>query len=100
VSWQLDIRDEALTDIETAADWYEEQQPGLGQDFARTVQQAINGLPRNPLIHRLRDRRRNVRWFLPVRFPYRICYRVRDDLITVFAVIHAARHDRHWKKRV
>jgi hypothetical protein len=49
VSWQLDIRDEALTDIETAADWYEEQQPGLGQDFARTVQQAINSLPGQPI---------------------------------------------------
>jgi toxin ParE1/3/4 len=100
VSWRIHIRDEALTDIETAAAWYEEQQPGLGQDFARTIRQAINNLPANPLIHHLRDRRRNVRWFLPNRFPYRICYRVRNDLITVFAIIHAARHNRHWKKRV
>jgi plasmid stabilization system protein ParE len=63
VSWQLHIRDDALIDIETAADWYEDQQPGLGLDFARTVRQAINSLPANPLIHRLRDQRRNVRWF-------------------------------------
>ena len=100
MTWQLDIREEALTDIEAAADWYEEQQPGLGKDLAHTIRQAINRLTANPLIHRLRERRRNVRWFLPDRFPYRICYRVQGDLITVFAVIHAARHDRHWKRRV
>ena len=100
MSWQLDIRQDALSDIEAVAAWYEEQQPGLGADFARTVRRAINSLPDNPLIYRVRDRRRSVRWFPPPRFPYRICYRVRDDLITVFAVVHAARHDRHWKKRV
>ena len=100
MSYQLDIRPGALADIETAADWYEEQQPGLGADFARTVRHAITNLPANPLIYRIRDRRRNVRWFLPSRFPYRIVYQVRDELITVVAVLHAARRDRHWKKRV
>lgn len=100
MSWRLDIREEALADIETAAAWYEEQQSGLGRDFTRTVRQAINSLPAKPSIYPLRDERRNVRWFLPPRFPYRICYRVRDDLITVFAVIHAARHDREWRKRI
>jgi hypothetical protein len=25
---------------------------------------------------------------------------VRADAIVVFAVIHAARHDRHWKRRL
>ena len=96
---RLDIREDALADIEAAAIWYEEQQPGLGADFARAVRRAINTLPANPLIHRLRDRRRNVRWVRPSRFPYRIIYRLRKELITVFAVIHAARRDQHWKKR-
>jgi plasmid stabilization system protein ParE len=100
VSWQLDIRDEALVDIEDAAAWYEEQQPGLGGDFVRSIRRAINSLPENPLAYRLRDRRRNVRWFLSQRFPYRIFYCVRGELITVFAVIHAARHDHHWKQRL
>lgn len=100
MSFRLDIRPDALADIETAAEWYEEQQPGLGADFTRTVRHAINTLPENPLIYRLRNRKRNVRWFLPPRFPYRIAYRLRGDLITVFAVIHAARHDREWQRRV
>ncbi len=100
MSYSLDIREDALADIEATAAWYEERQPGLGADFAGTVRRAINALPLNPLIHRLRDRRRNIRWFLPPRFPYRIVYRVQGEVITVFAVVHAARRGRHWKERI
>ena len=99
MNWQLDIREDALVDIETAAAWYDVQQTGLGAEFARAVRRAIRTLSENPPIYRLRDSRRNVRWFLPPRFPYRICYCVRGERITVFAVIHAARHERHWRKR-
>ena len=57
MNWRLDIRPDALADIEEAVAWYEQRQPGLGADFARAVQKAINALPQNPLSHRLRDRR-------------------------------------------
>jgi hypothetical protein len=57
VSYQLDIRPEALADIEAAGIWYDEQQPGLGADFSRTVRRAINTLAANPLIYRIRERR-------------------------------------------
>ncbi len=70
------------------------------RDFTRTVLEAIDSLPTNPLIHRLRDPRRKVRWLLTHRFPYRIVYQLRGDVIIVFAVIHAARHEREWKGRV
>ncbi|MBE7502339.1 MAG: type II toxin-antitoxin system RelE/ParE family toxin [Verrucomicrobiales bacterium] len=100
MTYQLDIRPDALADIEAAGLWYDEQQPGLGADFCRTIRRAINTLPDNPLIYRTRECRRNVRWFLPPRFPYRIVYRVKGDSITVVAVIHAARHDREWKRRL
>jgi len=61
VNWQLVIRPDALADIETAAAWYEKQQPGLGTDFSRTVRQAISRLPANPLLYCVRERRREVR---------------------------------------
>ena len=77
MSYRLAIHGDALGDIETVAAAYEEQQPGLGADFSRAVRQAINKLPANPLIYCLREHRRQVRWFLPPRFPYRIVYRVK-----------------------
>jgi toxin ParE1/3/4 len=100
VSYRLAIRQDALSDIEEAAEWYEKQEPGLGIDFAGTVLAAIETLPANPLIHRVRDRRRNVRWLLTNRFPYRVVYQIRDNVITVFAVLHSARHSRNWKRRI
>jgi plasmid stabilization system protein ParE len=100
VSYRLEIRPDAVTDIEAAVKWYEAQQADLGADFARTVLAAIESLPKNPLIYQIRERRRNVCWFLPPRFPHRIVYRIRDDLITVFAVLHSARHEREWRRRL
>ena len=100
MSYSLEIRPDALADIAEAATWYEEREAGLGLEFVRTIREAVGNLSATPFAHRLRSRRRNVRWFLPSRFPYRIVYRVNGEHITIIAVVHAARHDRHWKERV
>ncbi|HEX6189804.1 MAG TPA: type II toxin-antitoxin system RelE/ParE family toxin [Pyrinomonadaceae bacterium] len=99
MTYGLEIRPDALADIEEAARWYDEQQSGLGSEFAREVLDAIDTVLKNPLSYRLRHKRKNVRWKLLDRFPYRIVFRITEDLITVVAVIHSARHDRHWKRR-
>ncbi|HKY27239.1 MAG TPA: type II toxin-antitoxin system RelE/ParE family toxin [Pyrinomonadaceae bacterium] len=96
--YRLVISPGALADINSAAKWYEEREPGLGNAFTDSILSAIDNLQANPLIYAPRDRRRNVRWFFPPRFPHRIIYKVQGELITVFAVIHAARHDRNWKQ--
>ena len=100
MSYSLEIRPDALADIDEAAAWYEEREPGLGLDFVTTIREAIGDIRASPLAHRLRNRRRHVRWFLASRFPYRIVYRVLDEHITIIAVLHASRHDRHWRGRV
>ena len=100
MTYTLEIRLDALGDIEEAAYWYEKQQSGLGVDFVRTVMAEIERLPTNPLANRLRGRRRNVRWLRSHRFPYRVDYQTRDQVIIVIAVLHTARHDRHWKRRI
>ena len=100
VNYSLEVRPEALADIEEAASWYEEHEAGLGTDFVKTVLESIDSLLVNPLVHQLRDRRRNVRWILTNRFPYKIVYQSRDQCVTVVAVLHTARHERRWKQRV
>ena len=100
MSRRLEIRPQALADIAEAAAWYEERQKGLGERFTREVVAAIDVLLPNPLIYRLRNRRLGARWCFPRSFPYRIVYRFADDAVTVVAVIHAARQDRHWRERL
>src|ERR1044072_659949 len=100
VNYSLEIRPDALADIEEAASWYEGHEAGLGTDFVETIIESIDSLLVNPLVHRLRDRRRNVRWIFTNRFPYKVVYQSRDQHVTVVAVLHTARHERSWKQRV
>ena len=99
MNYSLEIRPNALADIEEAAIWYEEHEAGLGSDFVKTILESIDSLLVNPLLHPLRDRRRNVRWILANRFPYRIVYKTQGQQVTVIAVLHTARHERSWRQR-
>ena len=100
MKYHLVVRPEVDADLLEVEKWYDQQQPGLGREFLQSAREAMARLPRNPLLYRVRQKRRQIRWVYPRRFPYRIIYRVTGQTILVIAVIHAARHDRHWKKRV
>jgi toxin ParE1/3/4 len=82
------------------AEWYDARQAGLGAQFVREVRDRIEDVQKQPLLARIRDVRRSVRWIFPRRFPYRIIYRVERDVVLIIAVIHAAQHERRWKERV
>ena len=99
MNYRLNACPEVSTDILEAAEWYERQQAGLGADFVREVQQNIQSLRVNPLLYRLRHTTYRVRWVLLRRFPYRIVFVVEHNTITVLAITHAKRHDRHWRER-
>ena len=99
MSYRLNVRPEVSTDILEAAEWYERQQPSLGADFAAEVRQSVRSLRVNPLLYQIRHTKYRVRWVLLHRFPYRIVFVVDDDVITILAVTHAKRHDRHWRER-
>jgi plasmid stabilization system protein ParE len=96
----LDILLVAIADIAEAARWYEGQREGLGTEFALEVNGTIDSLAEQALLFRVRYRRKNARWTFPRRFPYRVCYYVEAQPAHVFAVVHAARHDREWKRRL
>ena len=85
-----------------AAAWYEARQAGLGGEFVEEVIQVWRALGENPLLNCRRHPTKNVRWRYPERFPYRIIYEVleAERKVVVAAVLHAARHDRHWQNRV
>jgi plasmid stabilization system protein ParE len=71
-----------------------------GTKFVRPVRDRIEDVQKQPLLARIRDVRRSVRWVFPRRFPYSIIYRIEGDIVLIIAVIHAAQHDRRWKQRV
>lgn len=101
MSYRLDIGPEAEDDIRSAARWYGGERTGLEVDFTEAVYTAIDSLADNALLYRikLRRHRHEVRWMFPKRFPYRVIYYVEGPVVRIFAVFHAKRDDREWKRR-
>jgi toxin ParE1/3/4 len=102
MSWRVTLRPQVEQDMTEAATWYECRQPGLGAEFIEEVIRVWDALSENPMLNSRRHPAKNIRWRYPDRFPYRVIYEVLDDerSVIVAAVLHAARHDRHWQRRV
>ena len=96
---RLIIRPEAEADLTDAAVWYDSRELGLGLELISEVNSAIARALKNPESFTRVRRNPVVRRGLTRRFPYRVFFIARDDAIVVFAVLHAARHDRVWKNR-
>src|SRR5437867_1185675 len=88
---------DAEADLDAAAQWYEQQQTGLGTDLVAEVRNTLNRisqLPRmNLVVHR------DLRRALVRRFPYSVIYRVHDDRVEVIAVWHNRRDPAGWQAR-
>lgn len=102
MNWRVVVRPEAGEDVADAAAWYDTRQEGLGGRFVEEVLRVFDALTVNPLPNSQRHPRKNIRWRYPARFPYRVIYEVveEDNTVVIAAVLHAARHDRHWQQRL
>ena len=102
MSWRVEFRPEVTEDVAEAAGWYESRQAGLGDDFVEEVIRVWEALADNPLLNCRRHPTKNIRWRYPERFPYRVIYEVieAEKTVIVAAVLHAARQDRHWQRRL
>jgi toxin ParE1/3/4 len=75
----------------------------MGAEFIEEIIQVWDALAENPLLNAPRRHpRKNIRWRYPERFPYRVIYEIleSENLVVVAAVLHAARDDKHWRKRI
>lgn len=82
------LRAAAETDLADARAWYEDQRPGLGDEFLASVAAALTRLEENPEqfpVYYRDFRRVLVEWF-----PYKVFFRMQGDAVVVFRVIHAA----------
>lgn len=102
MTWRVVFRPEVETDMAEAAAWYESRQIGLGLRFVEETFAVWDSLTENPRLKARRHPTKDIRWRYPARFPYRIIYEIDEARheVVVLAVLHAARHERHWHKRV
>jgi plasmid stabilization system protein ParE len=102
MNWRVEFRPQVEQDVVEAAAWYEARQPGLGAEFVEEIIRVWDALAESPLLNCRRHPTKHIRWRYPDRFPYRVIYEVlsAERTVVVAAVLHAARHDRHWQRRI
>ena len=102
MNWVVVTRPQAEDDVIEAAEWYDTQRAGLGDEFVEEILVVFDALEVNPLLHCRRHPTKNIRWRYPKRFPYRVIYEVIQEkqLVIIATVLHAARHDHVWQRRV
>ena len=79
---------EADDDVGVSYDWYESREPGLGEDFLRSVEACVRGIQRHPEMYPAaidEFRRAPIR-----RFPFEIFYELTVDSITIYSVFHCS----------
>jgi plasmid stabilization system protein ParE len=87
----------ATTEVEDAVDWYDRQQPGLGEEFRTEVADAVRRIHDSPeSCPRISARARRC---VLHRFPYVLIYQVLSDRILVLTVVHGKRKPGHWRRR-
>ena len=88
----------AEQELAEAVDYYNDQCPGLGFEFAAEIKSTLNRILSFPEAwppFSLRSRR-----CLTDRFPYGVLYQVREDFILITAIMHLKRDPKQWQDRL
>ncbi|XOV85797.1 MAG: type II toxin-antitoxin system RelE/ParE family toxin [bacterium] len=93
----LFLQREATHDLEDATHWYENQLPGLGNQFINETYNAFDRIEENPsscpVVYK-HPRRPVMR-----RFPFCVFFTLDDDQIHVVGVLHGSRNPQRWQSR-
>lgn len=88
---------EAVTELNNAVDYYEEQGTGLGIDFIKEIQKGIDMISRFP--DSWQQISVSTRRLIIKKFPYGIIYMSYDKVLYIIAVMHLNRKPGYWKTR-
>jgi plasmid stabilization system protein ParE len=93
---RIRVLSSAEREIAEAADYYNGQAPGLGNEFMSEIRKALRRIVSfSGSCPRFSAKTR--RCFLN-RFPYGIVYQEREDHVVVMMVMHLKRDPRRWKE--
>lgn len=97
MAYRLTVSDRALRETGEAYEWYEEQVPGLGNEFLDALESQLKGIAEAPRLYT--EIQRGVRRALLSRFPYGAFYAIKGDLVSILGVVHTSRNPRRWPRR-
>lgn len=91
------LRSAVYDELTAAADWYDENRVGLGNELLEETDAALNIVAERPESFPIVWK--DVRRVLLRRFPYAIYFKVEGKRVLVMCFVHTARSPRFWKKR-
>ncbi|MCC7370461.1 MAG: type II toxin-antitoxin system RelE/ParE family toxin [Chloroflexi bacterium] len=93
---QIEYGEFVVDEMAEAADWYDDQRLGLGDELLAAIEAVIDRIERHPFAFpRVHQETRRVE---VIRFPYSVFFRVHAERIIV-AVLHGSRDPRTWRAR-
>ena len=93
----IKFHSEARKEFFEAAEYYEEQVVGLGDDFIDEVEKVLDVIEQQSASGtKITNTERR---FLVSRFPYGVIYSVEADQIVILAVMNLKRKPGYWKSR-
>jgi plasmid stabilization system protein ParE len=95
---RLEFRPQAEKEIDDAAAWYEEQASGLGIDFLKAVDTALDVIVRTP--YAFSRIARGTRRYPMRRFPYGIIYQPTAEITLIVSCFHDHRDPARWRNRL
>jgi toxin ParE1/3/4 len=100
---RLELHPEARAELRSAALWYDERRPGLGDEFIAEVSAALDRIGDAPESFRAWPGTRAAGPLIckatVQRFPYLIAFEKHEEHLLVLAVAHAKRRPLYWLTR-
>ena len=93
----LEIREEAESDISESYSWYEEKREGLGSHFLLCIEEGLARITRNP--RQFPELLSPIRRTFIKRFPYAAYFIEKETKIVVIAVLHNRQKPSTWQNR-
>ncbi len=90
----------AIQEFYEAIAYYNLQRQGLGQEFAKEVEDTIERIKQNPEAWTTISSSKRARRCLTNRFPFGIIYQIRQNTLLIVAVWHHRRRPRTWQERI
>lgn len=87
----LHILPGALAELSEAADWYDAQRTGIGDDLLAAVDRALDAIESTPTRWPVWKLEPRARRFIVDGFPFIVVYFADDKRVTVAAIAHTSR---------
>jgi toxin ParE1/3/4 len=99
MQYEIIISPEAENELNISKEFYDSKQESLGNDFIKEVDETIVRIDENPEQFP-KVKQKQIRKASVNRFPFGICFAVKDGIINILAVFHYSRNPKKLSKRL